>query len=210
MDMQFPRVQGKPLKIELGDHRMAKVGSERVIINLMITIESKQVIVQRQYAIFDDIADDIVFSAKTMRELGLFAVQQRAGVEIADKPQEDIEENHLVEWEHCLGEEIESKTMKKIIKMKQDEVQMNVNTPNTQSSEQVLEILVDVNKSFPLYNELSNLVIEYQDLFQAFDGIGIKHVPDMQIVLKAGGTFRRLPSRYLSPCLLYTSDAADE
>ena len=74
----------------------------------------------------------------------------------------------------------------------------------TESSPEVLceELKLDINPEFPQFTELSNLVFEFRDLFESFDGIGIKNVPDMQIVMKAGGTFRRLPSRYLSPLVL--------
>jgi hypothetical protein len=195
----FARVKSKPLALEMADQSIVKIGDNRVNISIVCLIEDKKVIVNRVFAVFEDTADDIVFSARTMRELGLFEVQQRAGAEVVGREELGKEEEVLVEWEHCLGDEVSHMMLKKLVKI----VEPLKNQENTQSTNSKLtEIVIDVNNQFPLYDELSNLIIEYQDIFQAFDGIGIKHVPDMQIVLKAGGAFRRLPSRYLSPLVL--------
>ena len=92
----FARVKSKPLALEMADQSIVKIGDNRVNISIVCLIEDKKVIVNRVFAVFEDTADDIVFSARTMRELGLFEVQQRAGAEVVGREELGKEEEVLV------------------------------------------------------------------------------------------------------------------
>ena len=103
LGVKFPRVMGKPLALEMANKSISKVGSDRVVLTFLCHIDGKDVLVQRLFVIFEDSADDVVFSARTMRDLGLFALQQRSGIGAVDVC--DFEEElRLSKWEHTIDD----------------------------------------------------------------------------------------------------------
>ena len=103
LGVKFPRVMGKPLALEMANKSISKVGSDRVVLTFLCHIDGKDVLVQRLFVIFEDSADDVVFSARIMRDLGLFALQQRSGIGAVDVC--DFEEElRLSKWEHTIDD----------------------------------------------------------------------------------------------------------
>ena len=178
---RFPRAQGSNLALEMANDAKEMVGRDRVLLSISCEIEGKMLVFSRYFIIFDGGSEELILSKKTLCELGLLSVierehQSKYGV---DNLREDYgEENERLEsWEHLL--------------------QASAKVHKTKIEKTVPA--VDINPSFPLHEELQDIIIQYGILFEEFDGVGITGVQPMMIELKPGGKFKRLPSRYLSP-----------
>lgn len=184
---KFPRAAGIPIKLEMGNKQLEDVDRDRVLISLQVQVEGKQVVFRRYYLIYENTPEEITIGIKTLCDLGILSVIERERrvnkAELMPETSKSEEEERVSQWEHTLDE---------------------VSIKKVSHVAAVVEEMpcVDVNPEFPKLKELLALIKKYQNLFAEFDSVGITNVEPMRIELKEGGTFRKLPSRYLSPVVL--------
>jgi len=187
--LQFPRRQGGPLRARTSTGQESLIAGERVKIPLQVQLSGSNVILEKEFVIWDECSENIIFCNHTLGEAGIFADMQQRHANMFAKEQnakKAEEEENLERWEHNL------------------DVDTYMKSNQTSTAEETKPGLpkVDINPEFPALEELEAIIRENAILFSEFDGVGIIGVPQFKIELKEGGKFKRQPSRYLSPDLL--------